>query len=64
MLIGLGIRTMHFRNRGLAQMLKGKGRDMIQSFGHAGLSPKSAVSYAKTHIPSSNKSIKPLSFRY
>ena len=53
-LIGLGIRKMHFRNRGLAQMLKGKGRDMV----------KSAVSYAKTHIPSSNKSIKPLSFRY
>ena len=60
-IIGLGIRKMHFRSRGLAQMLKGKGsmKMVSPSYGRIGVSLPSVP----LGLPST-KSIKPLSFRY
>ena len=59
-IIGLGLRKINFRSRGLAQMLKGKGSmKMVSPIGRIGIS----VPSVQLGLPST-KSIKPLSFRY
>ena len=57
LIIGLGIRKMHFRSKGLAMLLKGHGIKSIVS------SVRSAVPQILKQIPQA-KGIKALSFRY